>query len=402
MSKRMIDLLFTDGSQELDRRTNTYHPWSIDTLRDGGAARSGTRLFDDAEVLVVDNVTRYLYEVCTQEVWGGEDYPNCAPPFPTFWMETRAPAYARSGAEVHPWHGQHAWGALFLASELPEDLGTTLQNPDMQARITEQMKQLWQSVGKVFAAHHQTIPSTPPPSEAAGRAWFAALPVECQNALQQYVLAQRALEGVQLTEPLQAMARWHYTVFTFVHMAPHDPIIGPVHYGTTLVSSTGQLVPVPNIHGTLQDTVWGVMHGEELSAEEGANIAGLGNTLLMPMWLALSFLHCKNVSTTKEDPCHSRKPPKPGERCRRLHYHVLNIKPMQEVLRREGQSQTTGLKKALHICRGHFKDYQQKGLFGKYPGLFWWDSHIRGRSEQGITVKDYAISTPDLQGVHDL
>ena len=391
VSKRMINLLFTEGARELDRQTNTYQPWSIDLLRDGGAAGTGQRLFDQAEVLVVDNVTRYLYEVCTQEVWGGEDYPNCAPPFPTFWMETRAPSLNRSGHAVHPWNGQHAWGALFVASELPEDLSAILQDAEVQERVITEMRQMWQSVLRVFAVHQQTIPQTPPASEAAGRAWFAALPLECQRALQQYVQLQHALEGVRLTEPLHATARWHYTIFTFVQMAPHDPIIGPVHYGTTLVSATGQLVPVPGVNGVPQDTSWAVPHGEALSAEEGGMMAGLGNTLLMPMWLALSFLHCKNVTLMKEDPCHSRKPAKAGDTCQRLHYHILNIKPMQEVLRREGQSQTSGLKHALHICRGHFKDYQQKGLFGKYQGMFWWESHIRGSSKEGVVVKDYAV-----------
>jgi hypothetical protein len=394
MSKRMIDLLMTEGSQELDRRTQTYHPWSIDTLREGGAVDTGTRLFDEAEVMVVDNVTRYLYEACAQEVWGGEDYPNCAPPFPVFWMETRAPAFHRSGDAVHPWHGQHAWGALFIATELPNDLRATLQDPATQVRLVEQMRQLWQSVLRVFAAHHHTLPTTPPASEAAGKAWFAGLPLACQRALQQYVQMQRAIEGLHVTEPIDATARWHYTIFTFVQMASHDPIIGPVQYGTTLVSASGTIVPVPSVTGVPQDTVWGVSHGEALSTDEGAQLAELGNTFLMPMWLGLSFMHCKNVTLRHEDPCHSRKPPKPGERCRRLHYHVLNIKPMQDVLRREGHSETQGLKKSLHICRGHFKDYRTRGLFGKYQGLFWWESHIRGHSAHGVTLKDYAVHTP--------
>jgi hypothetical protein len=144
------------------------------------------------------------------------------------------------------------------------------------------------------------------------------------------------------------------------------------------------------------------MYGETIEPSMRTQFAGLGNAMLFPMWLALSFLHCKNVTLAREDPCHSRKPPKKGETCRRLHYHVLNIKPMQEVLRRDGQSHTTGLKHALHICRGHFKDYRQRGLFGKYQGLFWWDAHVRGKSDTGVVVKDYHVQTgipvPTLAG----
>jgi hypothetical protein len=394
MSKRMIDLLFTQGAMELDRRDNSLHPWSIDMLRDGGAACSGQRLFDDAEVLVVDNVTRYLYEVCEQEERSGDDYPNCAPPFPTFWVETRAPAYSRSGRTVVRWGGQHAWGALFVASEMPENLASVFTDPDAGTRLEEMKQATWQTVVRTFAAHQCVISATPPPSDAAGRAWFAALPVECRQALQIYGAMHRGLEGIRLTGSLPAQVRWHYTIFTFVQLTSHDIIRGPVHCGTALVSPNGQLVELPTLDGGTQFMQWGVAYGEYLSAEERRQVASVGNVLVMPMWLALSFLHCKNVTLTKEDPCHMRKPPKRGEACRRLHYHVLNIHPMQEVLRREGHSHTTGLKQALHICRGHFKDYRQRGLFGKYQGLFWWDAHIRGRSSEGVVIKDYSVQRP--------
>jgi hypothetical protein len=387
----MIDLLFTQGAMELDRRDNTLRPWSIDTLVDGGATRSGQRLFDAAEMLVVDNVTRYLYEVCEQEEWSGDDYPNCAPPFPTFWIETRAPSCMRSGKTVRPWAGHHAWGALFVASDVPEDLASAFAAPDAHARIEEQKRAAWQSVLRTFAHHQRVIPATPPPTEAAGRAWFAAQPVACREALQAHAHMLRCLEGVRLTETLAVDVRWHYTIFTFLQLTAHDVIRGPLLYGTALVSSSGQLVEVPTLDGGTQFVQWSVQYGECLTAEERWHLANLGNVMLMPMWLALSFLHCKNVTLTNEDPCHTRKPAKKGEPCRRLHYHVLNIKPMQEILRRDGQSETTGLKKALHICRGHFKDYRQRGLFGKYPGLYWWDTHIRGSGREGVVIKDYAV-----------
>ena len=72
-------------------------------------------------------------------------------------------------------------------------------------------------------------------------------------------------------------------------------------------------------------------------------------------------------------------------------FKTLEIEPMKRALKHEGQSETAGLKKALHICRGHFKDYSKHGLFGKYKGLYWWDSHVRGSTEEGVVVKDYAV-----------
>ena len=55
-----------------------------------------------------------------------------------------------------------------------------------------------------------------------------------------------------------------------------------------------------------------------------------------------------------------------------------------------------GLKQALHICRGHFKDYRDgRGLFGKHKGLYWWEQNVRGSIEQGVHIKDYRVRTPD-------
>ena len=113
----------------------------------------------------------------------------------------------------------------------------------------------------------------------------------------------------------------------------------------------------------------------------------------LPVFLAQSFLHCRNVSTQQHVP-----PPKLSKAFNRRHgrplvqFKTLAIEPMKEVLRKQGRIEQNGLPKALHLCRGHFKDYRNSaGLFGKHKGLFWWDMHARGDLEHGAVVKDYAI-----------
>ncbi len=90
-----------------------------------------------------------------------------------------------------------------------------------------------------------------------------------------------------------------------------------------------------------------------------------------PALLAISFLHCKNVEITVDVPP-TPLSPKHTKRYGRplIRYHVLNIRPMRTILRKEGKIETEGLEKALHICRGHFKDYRTEGFFGKYKGIF--------------------------------
>lgn len=114
-----------------------------------------------------------------------------------------------------------------------------------------------------------------------------------------------------------------------------------------------------------------------------------------PMLLAISFLHCKNV---KMKPVLPR--PESAKRQRKsaiptIKTYTLEIEPMRKILETEGNSQKTGLKLALHICRGHFKDFSKgTGLFGKYKGMFWWDSQVRGHKESGVIIKDYDIGKP--------
>jgi hypothetical protein len=108
--------------------------------------------------------------------------------------------------------------------------------------------------------------------------------------------------------------------------------------------------------------------------------------------LTISFLHCKNVELIERGPGISKNY-KRNRHKSNVRYHVLAIEPMKKVLRMEGQSESTGIKRALHICRGHFKDFSKgHGLFGRYTGIYWWNSQVRGSLSEGIVNKDYSIS----------
>ncbi len=107
-------------------------------------------------------------------------------------------------------------------------------------------------------------------------------------------------------------------------------------------------------------------------------------------------MHCKNVTARAIDPpaALQKARQKRGKRPL-LRYHVLDIEPMKQVLRKQGGlGSGNNIAQALHICRGHFKDYRQSGLFGKVKGIFWWDQHARGDVKQGVVTKDYSIKPP--------
>lgn len=75
-----------------------------------------------------------------------------------------------------------------------------------------------------------------------------------------------------------------------------------------------------------------------------------------------------------------------------VRYYSLEIDPLRKRLEQEGQIATSGLKKALHLCRGHFATYTaDKPLFGHYVGTVWVPAHMRGSVKHGAVIKDYRI-----------
>ena len=46
----------------------------------------------------------------------------------------------------------------------------------------------------------------------------------------------------------------------------------------------------------------------------------------------------------------------------------------------------------FHLCRGHFKTFtEERPLFGKYSGTFWWNPQSRGDRSKGVVEKDYKV-----------
>lgn len=117
--------------------------------------------------------------------------------------------------------------------------------------------------------------------------------------------------------------------------------------------------------------------------------------MLLPMCMALCFLNCNNVSYSTIYPSRQqlRAAVRRGKRPA-VKYHTLEIRPMMDRLKYDGDVESNGLARALHICRGHFKDFRDSGLFGKHRGIYWWNQLVRGNAESGMTIKDYRFSFP--------
>ncbi len=132
---------------------------------------------------------------------------------------------------------------------------------------------------------------------------------------------------------------------------------------------------------------------------QGPELAQGGIDHLKVILLAISFLHCKNVELVKHStpPKLARALEKRGRPPRHEH-HTLTIDPMMKVLRNEGgMGRGNSAQKALHIVRGHFADYRERGLFGRNHDIFWFDQHVRGTKHAGVITKDYEVRAPMVE-----
>lgn len=131
--------------------------------------------------------------------------------------------------------------------------------------------------------------------------------------------------------------------------------------------------------------------GSPLSAEE--RVVNYTNSIAFPVAFALSLMHCRNVQV--RDRAVSRQMRRRAERTGEpvTTYKELTIDALRSQVRQEtaagGEEQ---VRRALHICRGHFATYNEAApLFGRFVGTVWKPMHVRGRQEAGEVRKGYKV-----------
>lgn len=175
-------------------------------------------------------------------------------------------------------------------------------------------------------------------------------------------------------------AGWHCQVKYFTD----DIFIADIHYA---IGGSGWLEK-----GNVSETL--IKPPPEITADlldfYHAEIFDEVQFVMFPVFVANSFMHCKNVNLIDEPL--SRQQRRMRDRKGDVRYKVLDIEPFKEQVRREAQPGESHIQRALHICRGHFATYtDDKPLFGKVTGTFWKPMHVRGNSAAGVVIKDYEI-----------
>lgn len=116
-----------------------------------------------------------------------------------------------------------------------------------------------------------------------------------------------------------------------------------------------------------------------------------------PVWAAIGLPLCGNVrlEASPEDQVVGRVGGRKSRRKRRpaLHLRTLVIGKhnAREVMEREARA-ASGEGRALHMRRGHLKTYsEERPLFGRYAGEWFWSPHFAGSAEHGEVVKGYEV-----------
>ena len=117
------------------------------------------------------------------------------------------------------------------------------------------------------------------------------------------------------------------------------------------------------------------------------------NVSTHPAFLALCFMHCKNVTQRTTVPsCKLNKKHKRRTGNSLIQYTTLEIDPTRSQSRSKSDRLTSIGERSLHICRGHFKTYtKDRPLLGKHTGTYWWPSHVRGTEYQGTVIHGYNV-----------
>lgn len=190
-------------------------------------------------------------------------------------------------------------------------------------------------------------------------------------------------DGPDRHHPLPPEARW---VVLATHFTSYAGDVGTGHFiHFLIIGADGTLLSIqPGKSPFLSEQEY-----QAVKDDPGKHTLSPALTTAL---FAICFCHCKNITIEQEK--RSRQARRAAERAKTpaITFKTIDIHPVQKIMAEEGQIESQGIKKALHICRAHFAHYtEEHPLFGKYTGTFYKPLHVRGSLKEGAAIKDYHI-----------
>lgn len=353
-------------------------------VAEGLVASEPTGALSGVPIVSLDEATAYFYELSGRPDWMlGDEIPPVTPPFHTCFLQTRAPRTVRDdkGEEI-PVEFPLAWGALVRAEDLRKSHGD---------------RDGWRE-----AAHESAL-----------------------SVLGVYGFEDFSL-GKALTEGSAEYIRWlvELSFYSAERGEQGQAVVrGPFCYAYLGVREDGMLARIPQSETPAEHEegdrfrVFVVENTlrERLGDEWARGVLRTSASLSNPLLFGMSLMHCKNASVVEAGTRPTKDEAEGGEVYEGLepasppssgaHHYELRVEPMSRALRladeyEEADGQDDGSEDErravpLSVVRGHFKHYsEERPLFGRYSGQYWFCPHLRGLREAGEIGKDYSVKRP--------
>jgi len=115
-------------------------------------------------------------------------------------------------------------------------------------------------------------------------------------------------------------------------------------------------------------------------------------SLVLTINYCWTLMNCKNVKllltkqSRKERRWIKHHYDKPA-----ITYRTLVLDPSKGPKKRPDDQDIPLWENRMHLVRGHMRDFRRKGLFGKYFGMYYCPSHLRGNPDKGAIKSNYEV-----------
>jgi len=347
---------------------------STPALRAMASAMSG------ATVLACDNVTEYYYVLNDQEDWVfPTDFPNVAPPFSNFFVETERPSKMVSREYgVQEYDGADRWGFWMkvtdmknVRDEVRAHIFTAVQKHGEYGERLGQMlvrESRWIIEALNFFCYSK---------DAAIAEHNREADVHIGTAGKCFMFVRDDGTAIQFETNFPGEA-WLWT-----DIEPH----------TIKLEAELKAVAIATDYGKRRMMLNGKLQTVQMDPNNANHCREFFRGMLQPCLLALCFANCKNVVTVNEQAPRQQRRAAEREGRPLTVYKTLQIAPIERAVRARGEKGQSGIKLRMHIRRGRFRDYREgRGLFGKHHGLYWWEPQVLGDPKMGVIEKDYSIA----------
>lgn len=435
----MIDDLFAPGGLADDEERSLSHPgtWRDQVVaifgderraRRAAVARTATirALLTRARVFVVDNLARHIFLESDQEEWVvGRDFASIVPPYYHTWVEFRNPGAVRSGGELASLAGFDGGGVLSVTVDIPrclevlERLATGGPAPSAQER--EALQALRWAGGELAGVIRLTADHARP-DMGEWMAELVLLEALLDAVAGEYApdVAAGARSGL-LTSAEQRAAReklqegdlgailgglragrdpdaprwvaWSTPLLHHRQARPWRAVSGIVR--TFQALSADGLAAFDPFYSVSPQAM--VDLGLAITAANVREFLARWDTISFPAFLCYSLLTARNATLEE----HAPRPKAARARAQRTGeplraFRTVRVVPL--ALRRASGASTESDERdaqPFHEVRGHFKTYtQERPLFGRVVGRYWWSPQARGSLVVGVVEKDYDVCPP--------